>query len=620
MPTTAQYLPSSTTDFADGWLNDANIKTTSDDYASATVSRELDYPNGYLETPTPPLRGYGFTGIDTGMALGDTLNGVEYEIRARCTRSDVDVYLYAYGSHNYTNPERVKLSSVMTTYTLGGPDNITGTNYQSIESLGIAVCPSMYGLMTSGTGSATVEIAYVKMRAYWTATKPAAMAFTAQTNVTPGEWVYSNPISVSGMPTSHVLPVTFYGQELFYSGSLVASEIEKNNDGKWLLNYVGSAVNGDTFRVRRFHAYASLYDENPLPISFNGYEVLFSTTTTVPDRTPTVTPFEPQASAPPATWIRLATIKLTDFNALPYGESPSDVTDGMFAMMAADPAKIRNTYYYPESVIKPSGMAASVSEVRDGTYTWDVYPGTEMVVDFLTGTTPGEVYPVSLLAGTLNPYVNVTTENRVNPAHATTPIGTLATNTEVTSQPFTVSGIDGDQAITFSSIGGTLHKFIRNAETWYLIGAYTVKNGDTITLRMTTPAVGSQSCNVTAKIGTMHVNFCCGSVGADITPDAFSFTSQTGLLPAALATSNTITLAGLTAAQPIIATVSPGFEISINGGAFTAGSASCVNGNTVAVRGYSSHLPGVSNVATVTIGGTSATFTITTRNATPAWD
>jgi hypothetical protein len=618
MPTTAQYLPTVASDYADGWLNEANAKTASDDVATATARRELDYPNGYLSTPTTPLRFSSFTGIETGLTNGDTLNGAEYEIRARCTRSDVDVYLYVYSDMNYLSPERIKLSTTLTNYTLGSPTNVTA-DYTPLDAIYGNVTPAVYGEMTSGVGSVTIEIAYVKMRVYWSSTKPAAMAFTPQTNVATGQWVYSNIIQVSGLPTGFALPVWFNKSDV---SSMVESQMQVNNDGLWTSEYNGTTVNGDVFQIRRWHWYASPYSEGTPSVSFNGYEVAFSSITSTPDRAPTITPLENQYGLPPDTWVRLGTYKFTDFNALPYN-SGDEVTEGIFAQMTYIPARTRSTYYYPSSVKKPARLNefdAAIDGPHDGTFTWDIYPGTEMVVDFLTDPVPGTTDTPTMFAGSVTQSVNANVAQRLNPALATLAIGTPATNTEVTSAPFTVTGIDGTQAVTFSSSGGTLHKFIRNAETWYLIGSYTVVNGDTITLRMTTPAVGSQSCNVTAKIGTMHVTFCSGSAGVDITPDAFTFTDQSNLLPGVLVTSNAITLAGITAAQPIIATVSPGFEISINGGAFTAGSASCVNGNTVTVRGYSSRLPNTMTPCVVTIGGTGDTWNITTRNATPAWD
>jgi len=101
-----------------------------------------------------------------------------------------------------------------------------------------------------------------------------------------------------------------------------------------------------------------------------------------------------------------------------------------------------------------------------------------------------------------------------------------------------------------------------------------------------------------------------GSGGAsDTTPDAFSFTDQSGVARSATITSAAIVVSGIDAASAI--TVSGG-TYSINGGAYTASAGTVVNGDSITVRHTSSasYLTDTSTV--LTIGGVSDTFTSTT--------
>lgn len=97
----------------------------------------------------------------------------------------------------------------------------------------------------------------------------------------------------------------------------------------------------------------------------------------------------------------------------------------------------------------------------------------------------------------------------------------------------------------------------------------------------------------------------------DTTPDAFSFTDQSGVALSSTITSAAITIAGIDAASVI--TVSGG-TYSINGGAFTASAGTVINGDQVQARHTSSASYLTATNTVVTIGGGSDTFTSTTRS------
>ena len=95
----------------------------------------------------------------------------------------------------------------------------------------------------------------------------------------------------------------------------------------------------------------------------------------------------------------------------------------------------------------------------------------------------------------------------------------------------------------------------------------------------------------------------------DTTPDAFSFTSQTGVALSAVTTSNAMTVTGINSPATISVT---GGTYSVNGGTFTSTSGTVTNGQTVTVRPTSSAANSAVTTTTLTIGGVSAAFTSTT--------
>ena len=96
----------------------------------------------------------------------------------------------------------------------------------------------------------------------------------------------------------------------------------------------------------------------------------------------------------------------------------------------------------------------------------------------------------------------------------------------------------------------------------------------------------------------------------DTTPNPFTFTDQTGVALSTVVTSNTITVSGINAAASISIT---GGTYSVNGGGYTSSAGTVNNGNTVSVRVTSSGSYLTTVNATLTIGGVSDTFSVTTR-------
>lgn len=95
----------------------------------------------------------------------------------------------------------------------------------------------------------------------------------------------------------------------------------------------------------------------------------------------------------------------------------------------------------------------------------------------------------------------------------------------------------------------------------------------------------------------------------DARPDAFSFTAQTSVAPGSTVESNTITVAGINVASPIAIR---GGEYSINGDSYTSAIGTVTSGQSVSVRLVSPSQTSSMSSATLTIGGVSADFQVTT--------
>ncbi len=183
----------------------------------------------------------------------------------------------------------------------------------------------------------------------------------------------------------------------------------------------------------------------------------------------------------------------------------------------------------------------------------------------------------------------------------------VARSTLTTSNTITVSGIN--TASPISIVGGT---YMINAVAYTAV-AGTVINGDTVTLRQTSSASFETLTTATLDIGGVSGAFDVTTLAEDRIPDAFIFTAQTGVALSTVTTSNTITVGGINTTTGISI---GGGTYSINGGTYTnVASFSVNNGDTVTLRQTSSASFSTQTTATLTIGGVSGAFDVTTLAA-----
>jgi hypothetical protein len=177
-------------------------------------------------------------------------------------------------------------------------------------------------------------------------------------------------------------------------------------------------------------------------------------------------------------------------------------------------------------------------------------------------------------------------------------------NKEIISNTITVSGINTD--VDVSVRGG---KYSING------GPYTdadgkVNNGDRVTVQLTSSGNYLTELSTTLVIGGKSDIFNVKTRSAT-TPDSFMFIDQVNVPFNTVLNSNVITVSGL-GAEADIGIING--EYKINSGSYTSATAKVKNGDAVTVRQTSANNYSTTTNVTLTIGGVSDTFSVTTKD------
>lgn len=183
---------------------------------------------------------------------------------------------------------------------------------------------------------------------------------------------------------------------------------------------------------------------------------------------------------------------------------------------------------------------------------------------------------------------------------------TASTNAEpgavVTSAPVTITGIDAASPIT---ITGGQYSVAGGAFT---TAAGTISNNQTLSVRVTASLITNTEVQAVVTIGGVSGAFVV-TTAPDVTPSNFILGSVTGVALSSVNTSEAITLSGIDVAVPISIT---GGEYAINGGSYTSIAGTIGSGQSVTVRVTAAATHSTAVESTLTIGGISATYAVTT--------
>ena len=278
-----------------------------------------------------------------------------------------------------------------------------------------------------------------------------------------------------------------------------------------------------------------------------------------------------------------------------------------------------------------NGATAVLTLTANEPVTWSITGGADQALFSLSGATLAFLAPqtsagnyvVSVRAtDAAGNFANQTITVTVAAAADTTPNPfsftdvTGADTATLYSDQITVSGINAAASVSISGGGG---QYRINGGTWTNSGG-TVGNGDVVAVRVTSSASDATSVATTLTIGGVSDTFSVTTAAAasDTTPNPFSFTDVTGADTGSVY-SDEITVSGINAAAAISISGGGG-QYRINGGAWTNSGGTVGNGDVVAVRVTSSASDATSVATTLTIGGVSDTFSVTTAAAAPSGD
>lgn len=163
-------------------------------------------------------------------------------------------------------------------------------------------------------------------------------------------------------------------------------------------------------------------------------------------------------------------------------------------------------------------------------------------------------------------------------------------------------------AVEVSTTGGW--EFRINSGSW-ITGPADVVNNDTVQIRRLSSPSYSTLVSATLQVGTVSGVFNITTKDNTI-PDAFSFIPVTNADPSTVYISNDELITGITIPSPI--SISAGGEYQLNmAGAWFSTPGSIAPGDTVRVRQTSSPLYETETIVTLTIGGISGSYSVTTR-------
>jgi len=393
-------------------------------------------------------------------------------------------------------------------------------------------------------------------------TVPDPFIFTDQTNVARNTVMTSNTITVSGL-----------GAAAFIS---IAGGTYSIN-GQPYVNTDGTVNNGDTVSVRQTSS-ASYSTKTNATLTIGGLSDTFSVTTLAAP--PDQFIFTDQTDVPLSTVMTSNTITVSGLGA----PASISITGGTYSVNGGPYINTNGTVNNGDTVSVRQTSSASYSTKTDATLTIGSVSDTFSVT---TRAVPPDTTP--------------------DPFTFTDQTG-VPLNTVITSNTITVSGISA--AAVISITGGTYS--INGGAYVNTVG--TVNNNDTVTVQQTSAGNYVTKTDATLTIGGLSDIFSVTTLEApaDLTPDQFTFNDQTDAPLSTGIVSNTITVSGISSPTPISIT---GGTYSINGGTYVNAVGTVNNNDTITVQLTSAGNYATKTEATLTIGGLSDTFSVTTLAA-----
>ena len=394
---------------------------------------------------------------------------------------------------------------------------------------------------------------------------PDALGFVAQPNVERNQVIVSNAFTINGINTSAPISITG-GEYSIDGGEFVATE--------------GVIASGQTVAVR-VQASPDFATTRTATLTIGGVSGSFTVTTVAEDQTPTDFAFNERTGVNLNSTIESNPITVSGINS----SAPISINGGEYA-------------------------------IDDGPFTDQpglVQAGQSVVVRVRSANNFSSTVQALLTVGDVSGAFAVTTLNEVIIPPDTTPNAfefAPQTNAErattVNSNAVTITGIN-----TPAPIAITQGEYAINSGN-FTAASTTIAPGQSVVVRLTTSDDFSTRNAATLTIGGISADFSVTTLAADTTPETFSFNAQADVERNQTVESEAVTIEGINTGAAI--TISNG-EYAIDGGAFTAADGTIEAGQSVVIRVSASNEFSTTTTATLTIGGISADFSVTTLAA-----
>ena len=294
-----------------------------------------------------------------------------------------------------------------------------------------------------------------------------------------------------------------------------------------------------------------------------------------------------------------------------------DTTPDAFSFSPANNAALSSDITSDAVTISGINAPADIS-ISGGLYSVDggaftnangkIIAGQKVVVKVKSSSSLGTVTKASLTIGGVASDFTVTTlsADTTPDAFSFSAVTNAALSADITSSAITVSGINTPADI---SISGGLYSVDGAA---FVSTSGKITNGQKVVVKVTASALLGTLTKATLTLGRVSGDFTVTTLPADTTPDAFSFSAVSNAALSADIISSAITVSGINASTDI--SISGGLY-SVDGAAFVSTNGKIVSGQKVVVKATASASPATNIKATLTVGGVTGSFSVTTLPA-----
>ena len=257
-----------------------------------------------------------------------------------------------------------------------------------------------------------------------------------------------------------------------------------------------------------------------------------------------------------------------------------------------------------------NSLTIASGAIAQGNGILEVANGVQLTLRYVDQN-PGNNLPPTMLTKVLTPTGSILFLPDTTPdPFSFAPTANAVASSSTISNSVTITGINAPSTITI--VGG---EYAIGSGAFTTVGG-NITNGQQVRVRVNASAIGGGIAVATLNIGGVQSVFTVTTAAATISnsaPNPFSFNSIVNVATNQIFTSSPATISGINVATPV-AIIGAG-SYSINGGPFITAGGSVTNGQTVAVQLVSSSANLTTTSATLTIGGVTGTFSVTTAPA-----